>query len=200
MNRDGSGLVRLTDMPGHSRHPAWSPDGTRIAFDSYYRGMAEIFVMQADGSEPTRLTHCAAGVGNRQPKWSPDGTQIIYTSGCLGLSIHVMNAGGSQDRLLVNNGAMPAWSPDGRKIAFVRREDGKLEVYVMNADGLQPTRLTYSQADQLAPARSPDGKKIAFVSYRDGGDEEIYLMNADGSEQTRLTHNPGEDGDPDWEP
>jgi TolB protein len=51
----------------------------------------------------------------------------------------------------------------------------------------------------MLPAWSPDGKKIAFLSERDGNPE-IYVINADGSAQTRLTNNPGEDGDPAWEP
>src|SRR5229473_3031682 len=79
----------------------------------------------------------------------------------------------------------PAWSPDGKKIAFTSMG----EVYVMNADGSNPTRLTNDPAGGSAPAWSPDGKKIAFTSMA-----EVYVMNADGSSPTRLTYSR-----PDWD-
>src|SRR5688572_11768479 len=72
------------------------------------------------------------------------------------------------------------------KIAFDTPRDGNFEIYVMNADGTQQTRLTRSAGEDMDPAFSPDGSKIAFASARDGN-YEIYVMNADGTRQTRLT-------------
>ena len=77
------------------------------------------------------------------------------------------------------------------KIAFISNRDGNDEIYVMNADGSNQTRLTNNPA-MIRPSFSPDGSKIAFVSNRDGN-YEIYVMNADGSNQTRLTNNPATD-------
>src|SRR2546425_8525705 len=71
-------------------------------------------------------------------------------------------------------------------IAFVSERDGNAEIYVMNADGSNPTRLTNNPAADVDPASSPDGTKIAFASNRDG-DYTIYVMNADGSNPRRLT-------------
>src|SRR5207247_70352 len=71
-------------------------------------------------------------------------------------------------------------------IVFTSNRDGKSQIYVMNADGSNPTRLTRNTAIDAAPAWSPDGTKIAFVSNRDG-ELKVYIMNADGSEQRRLT-------------
>lgn len=93
----------------------------------------------------------------------------------------------------------PSWSPDGRKIAFVSERDGNSEIYMMNADGSDVTRLTDHSADDWGASWSPDGRKIAFVSDRDGNDE-IYMMNADGTNVTRLTNNPGVDKFPVWQP
>ena len=86
------------------------------------------------------------------------------------------------------------------KIAFSsNREDGSThQIYVMNADGSEQTRLT-GTSDNTFPSWSPDCKKIVFVSVRDQNDE-IYVMNADGSEQTRLTRSPAYDTTPSWSP
>jgi TolB protein len=77
--------------------------------------------------------------------------------------------------------------------------DENYEIYVMNADGSNQTRLTNNPASDGWPCFSPDGTKIAFESLRDG-DFEIYVMNADGSNQTRITNNPAYNGHPSWGP
>ena len=77
------------------------------------------------------------------------------------------------------------------------RRDGNDEIYVTNADGSDPTRLTANTSVYDAPAWSPDGHKIVFQSNRDGNTE-IYTMKADGTDQTRLTDYPGRDQDADW--
>ena len=84
-----------------------------------------------------------------------------------------------------------------RKIAFTTDRDGNEEIYVMDADGSNPTRLTNNSADDGQPAWSPDGSQIAFGSFRDGNPE-IYVMDADGSNQTNLTNNPASDRTPAW--
>ena len=81
------------------------------------------------------------------------------------------------------------------KIAFMSARDGNFEIYVMNADGTEQTRVTNNAASDTRPAFSPDGSKIAFTSTRDGN-WEIYVMNADGTGQTRLTQNAFADWDP----
>src|SRR5205823_1094199 len=75
------------------------------------------------------------------------------------------------------------------KIAFASDRSDNFEIYVMNGDGSELTRLTDNPATDVSPSWSPDGTKIAFVSSRDGNPE-IYVMSADGSGQTRLTNNP----------
>ena len=92
-----------------------------------------------------------------------------------------------------------ATSPLWGKIVFHSDRDGNREIYTMNSDGSNITRLTFNKADDVMPTWSPNGQQIAFDSNRDGNDE-IYVMNADGTNQRRLTHNPGWDVDPDWSP
>ena len=83
------------------------------------------------------------------------------------------------------------------KITFASNRDENWEIYTMNADGSDQTRLTTKSFDNLFPSWSPDGTQIVFASDRDGNFE-IYTMNADGSEQTRLTNNEFSDKNPDW--
>ena len=120
MNADGSGQTRLTNNPADDDYPAWSPDGTKIAFTSDRDGNDEIYVMNADGSGQTRLTNNPAD--DQYPAWSPDGKKIAFDSDRDGnYEIYVMNADGSGQTQLTNNPAndkYPAWSPDGKKIAF----------------------------------------------------------------------------------
>ncbi|MCY3809269.1 MAG: DPP IV N-terminal domain-containing protein [Gemmatimonadetes bacterium] len=187
---------------GHA--PAWSPDGARIAFNSFGDGRIDIYVSDADGSDVERLTNDGADDG--WPTWSPDGARIAFTSTRDGnADIYVMNADGSDvERLTDDSGIdwFAAWSPDGARIAFQSDRDGNTAIYVMNADGSDVERLTNNSADWW-PAWSPDGARIAFASDRDtnGKWREIYVMNADGGDVERLT-----DGyiygawDPAWSP
>ncbi len=88
------------------------------------------------------------------------------------------------------------------QIAFASNRDGNYEIYSMNDDGSDVTRLTEDDANDFDPSWSPDGDKIAFSSFRDGfNNQEIYVMNADGTDQTRLTDNDDAlDREPSWSP
>jgi dipeptidyl aminopeptidase/acylaminoacyl peptidase len=99
---------------------------------------------------------------------------------------------------LVSAGTAAAAFPgQNGDIAFASIRDGNVEVYVMNADGSNPTNLTNDAAFDSMPAWSPDGKQIAFTSFRDGN-LEVYVMDADGSNPTNLTNHAASDFTPDW--
>ncbi len=113
-----------------------------------------------------------------------------------------MQANGADPIRLTNNtafeGGRLAWSPDGSRIAFYSGRDGNFEIYVMNADGTNPTRVTNDPAQDRHPAWSDDGLRIVFTTDRDGNDE-IYAMNADGTRLTRLTNDPAQDFLASWQ-
>ena len=142
MNADGTNQTGITDNPASDEAPAWSPDGSKIAFDTGREGNEEIYVMNTDGTKQIRLTH---NFPSGFPAWSPDGSKIAFTSDRDGNEeIYVMGADGSNQTRLTHNPTsdLPAWSPDGSKIAFTSDRDGNPEIYVMNADGTDQTHLT----------------------------------------------------------
>jgi Tol biopolymer transport system component len=204
MGADGSNPLNLSEHPDGDYAPAWSPDGSQLAFSSW-RGAtgtnSELYTMVQDASVSSRVTDNDSY--DDGPAWSPDGGKLAFTSLRDGnFEIYVMDLNGSiVDRLTTGplNDWTPSWSPDGTKIAFSSNRDGAFEVYVMNDDGSGQTRLTTSMSYDWGPSWSPDGTKIAFSSYRDGNDE-VYVMGSDGSDVTRLTYRPGSDFEPAWSP
>lgn len=185
---------------------AWSPDGTKIAFQSWEHDPSEIYAMDVDGGNLTRLTDNSAY--DDYPAWSPDGTKIAFVSDRQGnIEIYVMDADGSNQRRLTSHSAsdtVPVWSPDGTEILFQsgRAGGGYWGIYIMNADGTDVRQLAPSSSySSNSPYPSPDGTKIVFHSYREGRDNaEIYTMDWDGSNWTRLTTNSAHDWIPRWAP
>jgi Tol biopolymer transport system component len=178
-----------------------SPDGSRIVFQSVRDGNQEIYVMNADGSEETRVTDNPAH--DAFASWSPDGSKIIFETNRDGnWEIYVMNADGTDQTRITDSPAQdrrPSWSSDGLRITFASDRDGNWEIYTLNVDGTNPIKLTENPADDGYAVCSPDGKRIVFVSDRDGNDG-IYVMDADGSNQTKLTHSRAYEGLPSWSP
>ncbi|HET9344059.1 MAG TPA: hypothetical protein VFO05_00030 [Candidatus Limnocylindrales bacterium] len=145
---DGSGPPeRITDAAGDDRSGAWSPDGTRLVFDSTRDGNTDLYVVDADGSNSVRLTADAGE--DWAASWSPDGTTIAFTSDRTGTAqIWVMPAGGGEATRLTDDpiGALwPSWAPDGTRIAYTGWETGQQQVWTMAADGTDRRNLSRSQ-------------------------------------------------------
>lgn len=190
MNPDGSDVTQLTFSDCWNEYPRWSPDGKMIAFDSNRTGTYQIYIIYGNGYGQKRITH---GKYNYQhPSWSPDGTKIICTGGPehngMTQQIYIMNADGSNLRLLVSGGSSADWSPDGTRIVFQCCNNGAWStitptggICVINIDGTGKTSLFITHTCCFEPHWSPDGKKILFSQCVPNYGQSMYIMRADGS-------------------
>ena len=159
--------------------PAWSPDGSRIAFTTYATAGGLSVVNLSDWT----LVNLTSG---DSPAWSPDGMKIAFRGNQAGTAeLYVMNADGSGVTQITHNVGFvgrPAWSSDGGRIAFdCEVEIGNRDICAINADGTELVRLTSDPASDSGAAFSPADGGIAFATTRFGSNAEIAIMNADGS-------------------
>jgi TolB protein len=181
------------------RRPSWSPDGDKIVFDD----TNDIWMMDADGSNRTRLTDTPA-VHEWQAAWSPRGTKVAFQRDD---DIWVMDRDGSDRKNLTRTPDLEdrfaSWSPSGRKIAWEKwsgTDAATTDVWKMRADGSAKARLTSITGYDGTPAWSPDGEKITYTR-RGQIDTDVWKMDAsDGSNKTNVTNNDFDEFGPDWQP
>ncbi len=212
MDVDGTNQKKLADLDDDVG-PAWSPDGTRLAFsdyreDQYGDGDYEIFVVAADGSAgPQQVTRNSTiddlilpGFGS----WSPDSSRIAFsrdfgpaTTDSMPdnfTKVFVMDADGSNERQLVSTDDCqdwaPTWSPDGTRIAYFSHCDGTHAISVIDSDGSNPHEAVPGDEGTASwpPVWSPDGTRLAFYGRRDDA-YTVSIVNADGSGSQQPNHN-----------
>ena len=208
-------------------NPDWSPDGTKIVFESGVDGELSIYTIGLDGNNLTRLTNNENN--DEGPVWSPDGEEIAFYSNRregreerpVSLQIYVMNNDGTGQRRVTDEGSTLdyniSWAPDGNRLVFQSRPEinpGVHSLYTVGTDGMGRTRITDGQYNDFSPQWSPDGNRILFVrsvaAYKFFGDytsadreqqgasAEIMVLNLEDGSILPITQNDVVDTDPSW--
>jgi Tol biopolymer transport system component len=214
MNADGSGVKNLTRSLGYYGDPAWSPNGSLIAFGS--NGGADparrgIYVMRPDGSHPRQITTRPAGDAYEgAPRFSPDGKQLVFTrvhteQGFGSSALFRVDLDGRHLRQLTSfaiGAGDSDWSPDGRHIVFeaypTADSHGEIDVIRSTGGHVRTLRPNFS-AD---PVWAPDGSRILYTQGVPGEGtftEGLATMKPDGSRQRFVSPTPMVEHQPDWE-
>lgn len=196
MDWDGANLDKITDHKTISLSPAWSMDGSQIAYTAYVQRSrtkmrnADMFIYDVSSGK-RRLLSYRQGI-NSGASFSPDGRSIYLTiSQGTSPDIYKISVDGDSVKKITSgpNSAMnvePSVSPDGKQLAFSSDRSGRPMIYIMDADGSNVRRITIAGVFNSSPSWSPDGKKLAFAG-QSGDNFDIFVVNTDGTNMIRLT-------------
>jgi TolB protein len=184
---DGEGMQVAVRSNEPIISPAWSPDGSKVAYVSFEQRKPVVYVQ--DLVTGGRKVISNEKGSNSAPAWSPDGSRLAVALSKDGhYQVYGVNAdGGGMRRLSNSNGidTEPQFSADGQTIYFTSDRSGGPQIYKMSASGGNATRVTFNGSYNISPRVSSDGKTLAWISQRDGGFS-LYAMDLASGQEQRL--------------
>jgi serine/threonine-protein kinase len=209
-------LRQLTFSSALEEWPAWSPDGTRLAYAAEVNGFRQLFVRTIATGEDRRLTHGLRD--DIQPAWSPDSRRLAFvrartSSGKLdpadingwyheGGEIWNLDLASGKETKLIEEAFAPSFSPDGTRLAFDALWAGPRRIWVADTNGRNPRQITSDSSDAVIhaePRWSPDGKRLVFRRIENPKSDIVAVDLASGA-MTRMTDDNLLDLDPIWSP
>ena len=164
--------------------PAWSPDGTKVAYVSFEAKKPVVYVQDLVTKQRTVVANYKGS--NSAPSWSPDGSKLAVALSRDGLTqVYVVNVDGTNLRRLTNTNGIdtePQFSADGKNIYFTSDRSGGPQIYKMGTNGGDAQRVTFGGNYNISPRLAPDGKTLAYISRRDGRFQLFALDLANGQE------------------
>lgn len=175
---DGYNEQNVLEQTEPIMSPAWSPDGSHLAYVSFETGHAAVYVQSLYTGRRTVLADFSGS--NSAPAWSPDGKQLAVVLTRDGSSqIYLVRPDGSGLRRITFSGSIdtePDFSPDGQSLLFISDRGGSVQIYSMQVAGGQAQRLTFGDGNNFSPHFSPDGKGFVYTHFIDG---KFYIATQD---------------------
>ena len=185
---DGEGAQSALTSPEPIISPAWSPNGSQLAYVSFESRKPVIYAHDVASGKRRLLANFRGS--NSAPTWSTDGRQIVATlSRDGGSQLYAIDANGGEPRRLTQSSSIdtePVFSPDGKNIYFVSDRGGAPQIYRMSPTGGNAERVTFSGSYNISPTLSPDGRWMAYIS-RVGGAFKLQVMELASSTVTQIT-------------
>jgi len=197
---DGYDVKQVTRTKSLALFPAWSPDGSSIAYTSYQNDKPEIFIRHLRDGQEKKISFDGINI---TPVWMHDNKKMGATLSFEGdEEIYLLTETGKIDKRLTKNWGIdvsPTFSPDGKKMAFVSKRFGSPQIFIQHLDTGAVKRLTYEGKYNTQPDWSPAGDRIVY-SGMEAGLANIFVINADGKDFKQLTVDSGSNESPSWSP